>query len=319
MNSYFRGLMGLFVGVAISGQALAVDKPGVVVATGAKTGVYYPVGRAICRMAIEGSGVDCRAVSSDGSVVNLLALQKGRVQMAIAQSDWHYHSYTGTSKFRNVGKNEDLRSVFSLHTEPFTVIARADSQIHSFSDLTGKRVNVGVPGSGHRGTMEVAMAIMGWKGNVFSKATELPSQNAADDFCHDQLDALVLTLGHPSSLVSDLAKKCKGQLVNVTNDLINAYVKNRPYYRAVRIPSGTYKGMTRDVRTFGLSATLVASTQVPDRVVHDIVKSIFEDFKKFRNTHRALQGLDEREMMTEALTAPLHPGAVSYYKSKGWM
>lgn len=319
MYKYIRHLVLCSIGLWISGAAFAADKPGVLIATGAKTGVYYLVGQAICRMAIERAGVGCNAVHSDGSVVNLLALQKGRVQLAIAQSDWHYHSYMGTSKFRNVEKNKDLRSVFSLHAEPFTVVARADSNIHDFSDLMGKRVNVGVPGSGHRGTMEVAMAVMGWKGSSFSKITELAPEQAASDFCNDELDALVLTVGHPSALVSDLAKNCKGRLINVNNDLINAYVKSRPFYRATRIPSGMYKGMTRDVRTFGLSATLVASVKVPDRVIHDIVKSVFEGFKKFKNTHRALHDLDQRDMMTEALTAPFHPGAVSYYKSVGWM
>ncbi len=84
------------------------------------------------------------------------------MDMGVAQSDWQFHAYNGTSKFEDDGKFDKLRAVFSVHGEPFTVIARADSGITTFDDLKGKRVNVGNPGSGQRATMEVVLDAKGW-------------------------------------------------------------------------------------------------------------------------------------------------------------
>ncbi|MEJ2426545.1 MAG: TAXI family TRAP transporter solute-binding subunit, partial [Candidatus Thiodiazotropha sp.] len=146
------------------------------IGTGGLTGVYYPAGGAICRLLNKGRqdhGIRCSVESTGGSIFNLNSIASGELDFGIAQSDWQYHAYHGTSKFSERGPDKDLRAVFSIHSEPFTVMARDDSGIKSFSDLQGKRVNIGNPGSGQRGTMEVLMQKLHWTRDSFKLASEL--------------------------------------------------------------------------------------------------------------------------------------------------
>ena len=136
-------------------SAASAETTFVTIGTGGVTGVYYPTGGAIARLVNKGKkehGVRASVESTGGSVYNLNAIASGELDMGVAQSDWQYHAYNGTSKFKDQGANKDLRAVFSVHPEPFTVVARADSGIKTFADLKGKRVNIGNPGSGQRGT-----------------------------------------------------------------------------------------------------------------------------------------------------------------------
>ncbi len=110
--------------------------------------------------------------------------------MGVAQSDWQHHGLHGTSKFEEQGTFEDLRAVFSAHGEPFTVVAHADSTIKVFDDLKGKRVNIGNPDSGQRGTMEVLMEAKGWSNSDFTLASELKSAALGDN----KVDAIIFTL-----------------------------------------------------------------------------------------------------------------------------
>ena len=121
----------------------------VTIGTGGVTGVYYPTGGAICRLVNKTRkehGIRCSVESTGGSVYNLNMIAAGELDMGVAQSDWQYHAYNGTDQFADQGPNKDLRAVFSVHPEPFTVVARADSGIKTFKDLKGKRGNIGHPG-----------------------------------------------------------------------------------------------------------------------------------------------------------------------------
>ncbi|MBT8333164.1 MAG: TAXI family TRAP transporter solute-binding subunit, partial [Deltaproteobacteria bacterium] len=138
--------------MAFSSAAISADQTTfVTIGTGGVTGVYYPTGGAIARLVNKGKkehGIRASVESTGGSVYNLNAIAGGELEMGVAQSDWQYHAYNGTSKFKEKGPNKDLRAVFSVHPEPFTVVARTDSGIKNFADLEGKRVNIGNPGSG---------------------------------------------------------------------------------------------------------------------------------------------------------------------------
>ena len=149
--------LGAIVTAALMAPA-AYAEEFITIGTGGVTGVYYPTGGAICRLVNKGRkehGVRCSVESTGGSVYNINTIREGELEFGVAQSDWQYHAYNGTSKFADAGPFEKLRAVFSVHPEPFTVVARADSGIKNFEDLKGKRVNIGNPGSGQRGTMEV--------------------------------------------------------------------------------------------------------------------------------------------------------------------
>lgn len=290
------------------------------IGTGGKNGVYYPVGGVICELLNRNRmdhGIRCVAKSTDGSAANLRDLRAGRLTLALAQSDLHHHAHNGTGPFEDVGANRNLRSVFSLHPEPFTVVARRDSNISHLNDLKGKRVNVGNPGSGQRATMEAVMEALGWSLDDFDIASELPSDEQAQALCEDRVDAIVFTVGHPNQSISDAVSDCDAVLVPVTGDAIDRLIATQPYYRTAVIPGDMYPGNSYDVKTFGVGATLVGIVGTDSTVVYQIVKSVFENFDEFKTLHPALGVLERDQMATEGLSAPLHYGAIRYFEDAG--
>lgn len=323
MKKLFKlGLAAAVAGALSAPMAMAKDETFITIGTGGVTGVYYPTGGAICRLMNKNhkeTGVRCSVESTGGSVYNINTIRDGELDFGIAQSDWQYHAYKGDSKFADKGAFEGLRAVFSIHPEPFTVVARADSGIKNFADLKGKRVNIGNPGSGQRGTMEVLMDAMGWKASDFALATELKASEQSKALCDNQIDAMVYTVGHPSGSIQEATTSCDAVLVNVTGDAVDKLVADNPYYATATIPGGMYRGNADDVQTFGVRATLVTSADEPDDVVYALVKSVFDNFDEFKKLHPAFAHLTPEEMVTQGLSAPIHPGALKYYKEKGWI
>ena len=318
------GLAVLFGTVLFMGAApiQAADQTFVTIGTGGVTGVYYPTGGAICRLVNKGRKVHhirCSVESTAGSVYNLNTIRAGELDMGVAQSDWQYHAYHGTSKFKDKGPNKDLRAVFSVHPEPFTVVARADSGIKNFRDLVGKRVNIGNPGSGQRGTMEVVMKALGWTKDTFKLASELKSAEQAKALCDNKIDAMVFTVGHPSGSIKEPTTSCDSVLVPVTGAEIDKLVSENSYYRKAVVPGGMYRGTPTDTSTFSVGATFVTSANVPEEVIYNVVKAVFENFEQFKKLHPAFKVLKKEEMIKDGLSAPLHRGAVKYYKEAGLM
>jgi len=304
-----------------SSALFAADKTTfVTIGTGGVTGVYYPTGGAIARLVNKGKkehGIRASVESTGGSVYNINAIASGELEMGVAQSDWQYHAYNGTSKFKEKGPNKDLRAVFSVHPEPFTVVARADSGIKDFADLKGKRVNVGNPGSGQRGTMEVLMDALGWTMDDFKLASELKPAEQSQALCDNKIDAFVYTVGHPNGSIKEATTSCDAVIVNVAGPEVDKLVADNPYYRIATIPGGMYRGTDMDAKTFGVGATFVSSAQVPEEVIYVVVKSVFENFDDFKKLHPAFGVLKKEEMVKDGLSAPLHDGAAKYYKEAG--
>ena len=287
------------------------------IGTGGVTGVYYPTGGAICRLVNKNRkkhGVRCSVESTGGSIYNLNTIRSGELDIGVAQSDWQYHAYYGTSKFQPYGKNKHLRSLFSIHAEPFTVLVRKDANIISFQDLKGKRVNIGNPGSGQRATMDVVMNTLGWTRKDFSFVSELKSSEQAKALCDNKVDAIIFTVGHPNGSIKEATTTCSTRLVNVDGIKIKKLIENNSYYRKAMIPGGMYNGNKKDIQTFGVGATLVTSDRISNKVIYEVVKAVFENFEQFRRLHPAFKNLKKEEMIRDGLTAPLHKGAIKYYK-----
>ncbi|NSX54353.1 TAXI family TRAP transporter solute-binding subunit [Parasulfitobacter algicola] len=294
----------------------------ITIGTGGVTGVYYPTGGAICRLVNKGRrdhGIRCSVESTGGSVYNINTIREGELEFGVAQSDWQYHAFNGTSRFEEQGAFEDLRAVFSIHPEPFTVVARADSGIATLDDLKGKRVNIGNPGSGARGTTEVVMEAMGWTTSDFALASELKAAEQSAALCDNQIDAMVYTVGHPSGSIQEATTACDSVLVEVTGDVIEKLINDNSYYRTATIPGGMYRGNDGDVQTFGVGATFVTSANVSEEAVYTVVSAVFDNFEDFKKLHPAFANLKPEEMATAGLSATLHPGAAKYYREKGWI
>lgn len=315
-----------FLSVAIA-AAVVVGTPSithaqefVTIGTGGVTGVYYPTGGALCRLVNKGRkehGIRCSVESTGGSVYNINNIRAGELDLGVAQSDWQYHAYNGTSKFKDAGAFKELRAVMSVHPESFTVVARADSGIKTFDDLKGKRVNVGNPGSGTRATMEALLEAKGMNLKSFSLASELKSSEQSKALCDNKVDAIAFVAGHPSGSIKEATTSCDAVVVSVTGADVEKLIADNSYYRAAIIPGGLYSGSDSDVQTFGVGATIVASTKASEKAVYQIVKAAITNIGDFRKLHPAFANLKVEEMAKDALSAPLHKGAEKAFKEAG--
>ena len=323
-TKFSLAMLAASVGLAASMMAPAAVAQAkfMTIGTGGVTGVYYAAGGAICRLVNKDRakhGLRCSVESTGGSVFNVNTIRAGELDFGVAQSDVQYNAYKGLKQFEKDGPYTELRSVFSLHPEPFTILARKEAGISSVEDLKGKRFNVGNPGSGTRAAAEELIAALGWKMSDFGLASELKADEHGAALCDNKIDAFFYGVGHPSANIQDPTTTCGAKLVPVTGPAIDKLVATAPYYAKVDIPGGLYAGNANPTPTYGVLATLVTSSKVPDNVVYELTKVVFENFDDFKKLHPALAHLDPKKMIKDGLSAPLHPGAIKYYKEKGWM
>ena len=299
------------------------------IGTGGPTGVYFVVGNSVCRMvhkeAAEGRktgrkhGIRCAAPSTGGSNYNIGQIKEGELQFGVAQSDWQYHAVNGSSKWEG-NQFSNLRAVFSVHPEPFQLIAGKGTGINSWGDLKGKVVNIGNPGSGQRGTMEVLMEKHGTSIGDFKQATELTSSEQVGALCDGKVDAIGYTVGVPNGAIGQAIDGCGAHFVNLNSDVEKGLVNDNPFYAFANIPAGVfYSSQTNDAVTFGVMATFVSSADVSNDVVYEVVRAVFENLDDFKKLHPAFKNLDPKQMISNGLSAPLHDGAVKYYTEQGLM
>ena len=304
----------LLVALALSLPAQA-GKNQIVIGTASTTGVYHITGQAFCRL-IDGP---CHARPSEGSVANLHNVRNGEVPIALAQSDQQYYAVEGREGFANTGPDDSLRALFSVHSEPFTLVVRREAGIQGFDDLEQRAVNIGNPGSGQRATMLQLMAARGWTLDDFALVNELPADQQSPELCHGNIDAMVYTVGHPDLSIRQAVDLCNAALVGVEGDFVEALVSEAPYYSLAEIPAGLYYPEQPEVRTFGVRATVVASEATDPDQVYTLVAAVFDNFERFTAFHPAYSVLEPERMIKEGLSAPLHEGALRYYREQGWI
>ena len=293
----------------------------VTIGTGGVTGVYYAVGGAICRLMNKNraeTGLRCSVESTGGSVFNVNAIKAGELDFGLAQSDVQFNAAKGEGQFKG-NADPDLRAIFSVHPEPFTVLARPDVGVKQFADFKGKRFNIGNPGSGTLLSMEELLKQLGWTKADFALAAELKADEQGTALCDNKIDGFFYGVGHPSAAIQDPTIACGAKLISLTGPAVDALVKGHPYYAKATIPGGMYANNPNPTETYGVLATVVTSAKVSDDTVYALVKAVFDNFDEFKKLHPAFAILDPKAMIANGLSAPLHPGAVKFYKEKGWM
>jgi TRAP transporter TAXI family solute receptor len=306
---------------AIAAPAMAQQKF-ITIGTGGVTGVYYAAGGAICRLVNKDRakhGIRCSVESTGGSVFNVNTIKTGELDLGFVQSDVQFNAFKGVAMFKDAGAYGDLRAVFSVHPEPFTVVARKEANVKSFNDFKGKRFNVGNPGSGTRASMEELLAEMGWKLSDFSLASELKADEHGPALCDGKIDGFFYGVGHPSANIQDPTTTCGAKLVSLTGPAVDKLLKEKPYYARATIPGGLYPNNPEATTTYGVLATVVASAKTSPEMVYQVVKSVFDNFDEFKKLHPALAHLKPENMVKDGLSAPLHEGAARYYREKGWI
>jgi TRAP transporter TAXI family solute receptor len=294
----------------------------VTIGTGGVTGVYYPTGGAISRMVNKKAKVYNLKVtveSTGGSVFNINAVMNGDLEFGIAQSDRQYQAVNGLKEWEGKPQKK-LRAVFSIHPESITLIATDASGINSLADLKGTRVAIGNPGSGQLGNSRDALALAGLNEKKDIKAEYLKAVEAASALQDERIDAYFYTVGHPNGSIKEAtAGRIKVHIVPIPD--VKPLLAKYPYYAKAFIPMKFYPNATnkeKEVPTFGVKATLITSSDTPDEVVYAITKEVFDNLEAFKKLHPAYSVLTKKNML-EGLSAPIHPGAVKYYKEAGLM
>ena len=292
------------------------------IGTGGLAGIYYPTGSLICDLVnadTERHGIRCSAESTGGTLYNIDTVAGGDLEFGIAQSDWQYHAVQGTANYAEAGPVSNLRAVFSLQAEALTVLARQDSGIEGFADVRQHRLNLGPEDSGFRTTTEVALEAFDIGLGDLDGVTELDAGEMLSALCEGRVDAVTTTVGHPSEVIDEAGNSCDVHLVDVAGTPVDTLLAEQPYYRQVRIPAGTYPWQQNDVSSFGVSATFITAADVSEDLVYEVVSAVFGNLDAFRAGERTLASVDPASMVTEALSAPLHPGAARYYRERGWL
>ncbi len=318
--SFKFGLMSLLLAFAAS-HAEAADRF-ITIGTAGVTGVYYAVGGAVCRLVNKGRkehGVRCSVESTGGSVFNINSIRNGELDIGMAQSDSQFHAIRGTGAYTEAGPFPELRALFSVHSEPVTIVARADTGIKKLEDLKGKRVNVGNPGAATLAFSKELVDALGWKMSDFSLASELKADEQGAALCDKKIDAFIYPVGHPAANIQDATTSCGGVIIPVEGAAVDKLLASRVYYAPSKIPGGTYKSNPTDVPSYGVMATVVSSAKISNDTVYQVVKALFDNFDEFKKLHPAFAHLDPSTMVKDGLPAPLHDGAIRYYKERGWL
>lgn len=314
-------LSATLAGLSLGGTVQAQDKF-VTIGTGGQTGVYYVAGQSICRFLNRGAAehqIKCNAPASGGGVANVNGIRSGEFNFGIMQSDHQYKALKGEAPFQAEGAMDDIRAVFSLQSEVFTILARRDAKIASFDDLKGKRVNIGNPGSGQRDTLDEILRVKGWDKSAFSLAAELKPAEQAAALGDNNIDAMTYFVGHPNGAIQEATTTVDAVLVPVTGADIDKLLAEKSYYTKAEIPGGLYKGNDAATPSIGGKAVLSTSAKTDPEVVYQLVKSVFDNLERFQRLHPAFQGLKAEDMIKVGLSAPLHEGAARYYKERGWL
>jgi len=317
-KSFAKALIAISLAV-FADESMAATKY-ISVGTGSITGVYYPAGGAICRLINRGRkehGIRCSVESTGGSVSNLNAIRNGSIDFGIVQSDWQYNAYKGTGFFSDQKPFKELRSVFSLYTETFTMAVLEKSDIKKLDDIVGKKVNFGPQGSGMNATMDVLMAVKGWNKDSFSTVTYLQPTEQPKALCDGKIDVMIYAAGNPNGVLQEATQTCKVRILEIDKETIDALIKTNSFYAKAVIPGGIYAGNPNSIKTFGVKASVVTSEKADNEVVYNMTKATFENFDNLKTLHPVFSSLKKESMVTEGNSAPIHPGALKYFKEAG--
>jgi len=309
--------------LAVMGLACApIARPDVVIGTASPTGMYYPLGGSICRLLnldTSRHGLRCSEEPSSGSFTNIESLRRGRLDIGIVPSDVLADAVAAQGWFSSRRPVTDLRILLAGPHEMLTVVARKDLAIHTVGEVRGARINIGDPGSRQRAQFDRVMTVLGLGRSEFVEVRELSAAAQSRAFCGKDLDVIVYSVGHPNGLIHDVTRTCQGMLVDVSGPAIDRMLSEYGEYVRAVIPGGMYSGNPADVQTLAVRAVVVTRPRVSDTVAYEITRAVFDNFDAFRRLHPAFEALSVADMVHVSGPAPVHAGAMRYYRERGWL
>jgi len=312
----------LFAGT-IAGCAKKSEKPAekakqevtqLVISTGGTSGSYFAVGGAFANIISKyGENLSATAQTSGGSIENLKLLESGESELILAQNDLADYALKGAEMFKEPLKN--VQAIATLYPEYIQIVVRANLGVKKITDLKGKKISVGPPGSGSEANARQFLQALGVAYDSF-KPQFLSNTDATNQFKDKIIDGFIITSGLPSPAIMDIASTMDVTVVGFTNEEIAVLAKDIPFLTAAVIPANSYNKQTQDVQTIAAQAVLFTSAKVPEEVVYRITKAIWDNQDELiLSTAKAKYMKKDNPVI--GVTVPVHPGAAKYYKEKG--
>jgi TRAP transporter TAXI family solute receptor len=295
--------------VVASVSAPAAESGPLVIAGGEVTGYYFPVAGALCRVINKDRprGLTCAVVPSSGSAANLAALRGGEVDLALVQSRAAYLASAGLEGFREAGPMPGLRALMALHGEVAVVVARPGAGIEQVTDLKGKRVNLGRPGSFQRTMAETVLDAAGVSQGDLSLLVELDLAEQVGELCQGNIDAAVFTGVHPMPEVQSAIEECGATLVPIRAKTIDPFLRKSPWLARFVVKSGTYDGQKSEIPALGMKTLLVSNRLSADEV-SDLMRAVWANFGSLTRLHPVLKDLTRAEAGHDGIPIRLHEG-----------
>jgi len=319
MKLTWKHAAALVAAAAIATAAVAQQRLFFGIATGGTGGTYYPLGGMLAQLisnkaVVDGKKISATAESAGASVANVKLLGNKDIESAFVAADILDAAYNGKGQF-NGAPIKNVRALAALYPETVQLIAKADSGINSVKDLKGKSVSSGSPGSGQYQLLTDLLQVYGLKRSDIKEDLSSFTQ-AVDKIKDGNLDATLITAGVPTAAITDFAQSHSLKVIPLSGPEIAALQKQQPYYTSVKLPANSYKGQTEAVDTLAVMAVWATHESVPDNVAYEVTKALFDNVAIMGQVH--VQGKNISPSTALAVgTAPIHPGALKYYKEKG--
>lgn len=284
-------------------------------ATGGTTGTYYAVGGVMSTVLNDKLANSNLTVTSTGaSKANIQLIEDGEADLAIVQNDVMHYAATGTDLFEAEGKYESFSTVCGMYDETVQLVT-TNPDIKSVADLKGKTVCVGDAGSGTEFNAKQVLAAYGLSFDDIT-VNNASFGDSADSLKDGKIDAAFVVAGAPTTAVVDLSTAADVYVVNIDGEERDALMKEYPFYTKTTIAAGTYTGLDADVETVSVRATLIASNDLSEDVVYELLSAMFDNQKDLIAGHEKFNNLKLDEA-TNGIDVAFHPGAVKFFSEKG--
>ena len=312
-------ISALAVSAAVmAGAALAQQGLNIAIATGGTGGVYYPLGGGMANVLSKHvPGMQASARVTGGSVDNLKLIGSQQSEVALVMVDAALDALKGEDKFK--GSPVDVRTLMVLYPNRMHVVSMEGTGVEKMSDLKGKRVSTGSPGSATEVMAFRVIEAAGLDKDKDMRRERLGVAESVNALKDRKIDAFFWVGGLPTAAVTDLGAtpNVKIKMIDHADTVDKMNKKYDNLYTTGVIPAKTYPGQDKDNPIAVVQNILVANAKMSDKVAYDIVKTFIEKRDELVAVHAEAESIKLENQSPKNSPIPWHPGAVKYFSEKG--
>jgi TRAP transporter TAXI family solute receptor len=286
------------------------------IATGGTGGVYYPMGGGMANILSKYIPyAEATAEVTSASVDNCLLVGGNKADIAFIMADVGWDAIQAKGKFK---QKLPIQTLAVLYPNNMHIVTVEGKGIEKVSDLKGKRVSTGSPGSGTEVMALRVIEAYGLDPDKDMSRDRLGASESAGALKDGKIDAYFWVGGLPTASVTDLGATpgIKIKLISHADAITKMKEKYGPLYVKGIIPAKTYPGQDRDVPITVVWNLLICNKEMKPSVAYDVVKTIFDHQPELIAVHKEAAHL-KIESQADGSPLAFHPGALKYFKEKG--